>query len=314
MRISTSTFYNASLTGIQDQQSQIARLTQRIAEQKSFITAKEAPINASRAMDLSNSIAQRTQYMANQDRAELSLKFENLQLEQLRTTLNSTRTTLMGAGADQTQSVRDQLAIQVSNFYSLARDIANSRDAQGNYVFAGHETASQPYAHTPTYPGSLPVSANATSYAGDSGVRGVAVESGRQVQTSDSIEDVLRGDGSAAQDLLGAIDYAATALQDPAASASAVDAAVQGAISAINGALDSLQNVQTRVAGRMLEVNDLRASTRQLLATEKDALGSLTELDTAAAIIELQLQQTNLEASQRTFALVSNLSLFSYIS
>ncbi len=313
MRISTATFYHSSLSGIQDQQSRIARLSQQIAQNKAFLTPKDAPLNASRALDLSNSIAQRTQFIANQDKAELTLKYENVQLEQLRSSLNNARTTLGGVTASQTLSLREQLAIQIGNIYSLVKDIGNARDAQGNYIFSGHETSTKPYAHSAIYPNSLPASANTTAYSGDSGTRQVAIENGRQVQINDSLEGVFLGDGSSAQDLLGTLDYAAAAMRDGSASATDVNNAIQTAISAINTSLDTLQGVQTHVAGRLIEVNDLRDSMRTLLTTEQNALGDLNELDTAAAIIELQQRQTNLEASQRTFAMVSNMTLFSYL-
>lgn len=309
MRISTSTYYSAALAGIQEQQARIARLSQQVAENKAYLSPKEAPLSANRAMDLSSSIAQRKQYLANQDKAELSLKYESVQLSELSDTLGSALSVLMSSSSGQNQDLRDQASIQLSSFYKLAKDIGNARDAQGNYIFAGHETATKPFVHTALYPGNLPVSANATTYAGDTGIRNMAVENGREVQSNDTLEDVF-----VTQDLLGAIDYAATALHDASASAVDVDNAVAAAVSALNAAKDSLQGIQTRVAGRVLEINDLRGSVRRLLGTEEGALADLSELDTAAAIIELQQRQTNLEASQRTYALVSGLSLFNFIS
>lgn len=309
MRISTSTYYSAALAGIQEQQARIARLSQQVAENKAYLSPKDAPLSANRAMDLSSSIAQRKQYLSNQDKAELSLKFESVQLSELNDTLGSALSVLMSSSSGQDQNLRDQAAIQLSNFYKMAKDIGNARDAQGNYIFAGHETATKPFAHSAIYPGSLPVSANATTYSGDFGVRNLAVEFGREVQSNDTLEDVF-----ITQDLLGTMDYAAAALQDPSASAAAVDNAVAAAVSAINAAQDALQGIETRVAGRVLEISDLRGSTRTLLSTEEGTLAGLTEVDTAAAIIELQMRQTNLEASQRTYALVSGLSLFNFIS
>lgn len=308
MRISTSTYFSAALAGIQDQQSRIARLSQQIAENKAFLTPKEAPLNANRAMDLSSSIAQRKQYLSNLDKAELSLKYESVQLSELSDTLDSALSVLMSASSGQDQNLREQASIQLSNYYKLAKDIGNARDAQGNYIFAGHETATQPYAHNALYPGSLPVSANATVYSGDTGIRNMTVENGREVQSNDTLEDIFT-----TQDLLGTLDFAATALNDAAASATDVDNAVSAAVSAINAAKDSLQGIQTRVSGRVLEISDLRGSVRRLLSLEEGALADLSELDTAAAIIELQQRQTNLEASQRTYALVSGLSLFNFI-
>lgn len=317
MRISTSTFYNASLSGIQGQQSQIAKLSQKVAENKSYLTPKEAPLAASRALDLSNSLAVRKQFAANQDRADLTLKYESVALDQLRTSLVTARSIVRSVTPGQEQSLQDQYAIQLSNLYSLAKDIGNTRDAEGNFIFSGHETATLPYAHTATYPASLPVvpptfPANPSSYSGDTGVRDVQVENGRRIQTSDSLDTVFRA--GAADDLLQQLDYAAAALRDPNVSNADVQTAMDSATAAINQSLNNLQGIQTQVSGRFLEINDLRASTDNLINVEENSLGELKELDLAAAIIELQQRQTNLEASQRTFALVSSLSLFNFLS
>lgn len=317
MRISTSTYFKSTLGGIQDQQAQVARLSQKIAENKSYLSAREAPLNASRALDLSNSLAIRKQDAANQDMAELSLKYENTLLDRMSTSLRDTRSAVIGVSAQQDQATRDQMAVTISGAYSLIKDIGNMRDAEGNYVFAGHESATRPYDHTPTYPAALPgvppLPSNPTTYSGDSGTRQAAIGTGRSVQTSDDLSSAFLGDGSDAQDLLQTLDYAAAALKDSSASAATVQSALDAASAALTRAQGVIQTLQVQVAGRLSEVAEVRAATTKLVTTEKDALGSLNDLDMAGAIIELQQRQTHLEASQRTFSLVSDLSLFRYL-
>lgn len=313
MRVSTISFYNASLSGIQDQQSRLGELSRKIAENRSYLTAREAPLNASRAMELSSSLALRTQYMANQDKAELTLKYENVQLDQLRASLLGARDVLDSANASQDQNLRDLAASHLANLYSLAKDIGNARDVMGNHIFSGHETATQPYGHTAIYPASLPASANTTSYSGDGGSRAVTIDTGRSVTTNDNLYTVYRGDGTAGQDLLGTLDYAAAALHDPAASGASVAAAISAALDALDNSLGALHGVQIQVSSRLVEISDARASAKQLMNTEQGALATLNELDLNAAIIELQMRQTNLEASRQTFAMVSDMSLFSYL-
>jgi flagellar hook-associated protein 3 FlgL len=317
MRISTSTFYSSSITGIQDQQAQIAKLSQKLAERRSFLTPKEAPISASRAMALSNSVAVRNQYLANQDKAELALKYENVYINQLQSTLTSVRNSVSGIGAGQDQVVRDQLAMTVHNMYNMLKDFGNARDSEGNYIFAGHETSTLPYSHTATYPAALPgtppFTSNPTTYAGDTGTRSIEVETGRSVQTNDDLSAVFRGNGTDAQDLLQNLDYAAAALHDSTASQSSVQAAIDNATTVLDRSLTVIRNIQTQVAGRLLEVSDLRSADQKLVSSDQVALGQLTELDMAAAIISLKQQQTSLEASQQTFALVGSLSLFNFL-
>jgi flagellar hook-associated protein 3 FlgL len=317
MRISTSTYFKSTLGGIQDQQAQLARLSQKIAENKSYLSAREAPLNASRAMDISNSLAIRKQDAANQDLAELSLKYENTLLGRMQTSLSDASSAAMGVSPSQDQTSRDQIAARLTSAYGLLKDIGNMRDAEGNYVFAGHESATRPYDHTPIYPAALPgvppFPSNPTTYAGDNGARQANVGMGRSVQTSDDLSAVFLGDGSDAQDLLQSLDYAAAALKDSSASAATVQSALDTASAALTRAQGLIQGLQVQVAGRISEVVDARSLTKELVTTEQNALGSLNDLDMAGAIIELQQRQTHLEASQRTFSLVSDLSLFRYL-
>ena len=92
-----------------------------------------------------------------------------------------------------------------------------------------------------------------------------------------------------------------------------MQSALDAASAALTRAQGVIQTLQVQVAGRLSEVAEVRAATTKLVTTEKDALGSLNDLDMAGAIIELQQRQTHLEASQRTFSLVSDLSLFRYL-
>lgn len=317
MRVSTVTFFNASITGIQDQQSTLAQLSQKIAERRAFLTPKEAPVNASQAMALSNNIAVRQQFLANQDKAEMALKQESVYLGQLESTLRSARASVGGIGAGQEQTIRDQLAYTLHNLYNMLRDFGNARDSEGNYMFSGHETATQPYAHTSTYPSALPGTppfpANATTYAGDAGTRSIEIEKNRRVAVSDNLSGVFVGNGTAAQDLLQNLDYAAAALHDSTATQASVQTAIDNAVTVLDRSLTAIRDIQTQVAGRMLEIEDLRASDEKIVTSDQVAMGELTELDLAAAIVALKQQQTNLEASQQTFALVSGLSLFNYL-
>lgn len=78
-------------------------------------------------------------------------------------------------------------------------------------------------------------------------------------------------------------------------------------------ALSKLELVQHRIAGALTEIKDVRASTESLLLAEKNALSDLTQVDKAAAIVELQSRQTTLEAISRAYSMTSGLSLFSYL-
>lgn len=314
MRISSLSFYNSTTQIMQDQQSGIGLLSRKIAEQKNFLSAREAPVDASRAMELSESLAKQAQLATNQLRAQDTLKYESTILTEMANALSSLQQVVADAKSSQDVTLRRQAAQQLNLMYTHLKDLANTRDDSGNYIFAGHQVNTKPFNHAPAYDDSLttfPTDSPKASYAGDEGLRAMEIADGRSVQTSDTLQGVMQTRDPAGVDLLEAIDQLAIDLVDP--NATNTLASIDTATSSINTAIKELNKLQTGLAGRQVQVRDAKDATSALQLIQKNALGNIQELDTAAAIIELQQRQTVLQASQQVFSQVSKLTLFDYI-
>ena len=306
MRVSSLTLSTAALAGIQNEQSAIARLAQQIARGERLLAPKDDPVQAARVLELSDRIALREQYLANQDRARLALNYQGAVLQGVRQVLEHARGILMGTSPSHEPALRQQYAQLIENDYRQLKDLANARDPSGNYLFSGFRTSTVPFQHTQAAPGPGP--SGLTTYAGDTGTRSIEIDLGRRIQVNDNLDvGVMRA--GAANDLLRAIDQIAIDLRSPTLTQAQLDTA----IARLNQALDDLGLIERRVAAAQQEVADTQAVTRALLNQEKDALGRLTELDQAAAIVELQRRQVTLEAAQRAYARTADLSLFKYL-
>ncbi len=305
MRVSSLTLSTAALAGIQNEQAAIARLSQQIARNERVLAPKDDPVRAPRILELADRIALREQYLANQDKARLALNYQGAVLQGIRQVLEHARGILMGAGPNQDQTLRDQYAQLIENDYRQLKGLANTRDPSGNYIFSGFKTNTEPYQHTQVAPG--PGSSTASTFSGDSGTRRIEIDVGRSVQVNDDLNTVFRSGNP--DDLLQAIDQIAIDLR----STSLTQTQLDNAVARLNQALDDLGLLERRVAAAQQEIADTQAVTRTLLNEEKNALGKLTELDQAAAIVELQRRQVTLEAAQRAYARTSGLSLFNYL-
>ncbi len=315
MRISSATFYAASLTGIRDQQSAIARLNQQIGSGQRLLAAKDDPVAMGRVLALSESIASRVQFQSNQQKAELALKQEHTLLDGLYSALSSVRQALVDTSAGHDQSLRDQAAATLAGLYAHIKSLLNYRDPGGDYIFAGYETATQPYSHVPAYDPALPggpADSPDSAYGGDAGVRRIEVEQGRFVQINDNLNGFMQAGGGA--DMLELIDQAAIDLHDAVTPAATLQGRLDAAYADLGTVIDGVRNLTAAVAGRLMEVDDAGKSTEQFLLQERNALGSLTELDQAAAIVELQQRQVSLQAAESAFSLTAKLSLFNYLS
>ncbi len=328
MRIDSMTFLNTSLAGLQSNQSAIARLNQQIATGLTMHSAKDDPVSAVKAMELGNRIAVRSQYAANQDKAELNLNYETVVTDELSDSLNQVRSLLTSISPSQSASLRNVHAEQLKGVFNHVLDLVNTRNPAGDYIFGGSATNVRPYANSSL--STVPATVQATTFDGAvppgpaelSATREIEIAVDHQVQVTDSLANVLSfTDAEAGLTLTDAADPAATRhdlLQNLAHAivnlpGAVTEADLQSYRKMLDVALEKLSLIQHRIAGALTEIKDVRGSTESLLLAEKNALSDLTQVDKAAAIVELQSRQTSLEAISRAYSLTSGLSLFNYL-
>lgn len=317
MRISTSVYLSTSLAGIREQQSGIARLSAQLAADKRIIQPKDDPLAAGRVVELSASIARRTQYAENQLQARVALKQEDTVLGGLRTSMERVRGLLLGGiSAADDLTLRQRYATEMSGLYLQVKDFVNSQDSSGRFLFGGYRNTaaslapnSQPYNHVQTVPAAPPAVSPATVYSGDANERQVQIDSQTRLQVGDDLNATVMRAGVAGSDLLQLLDQMAIDLNDPNLN----QATLNTHLAAIQTALDSLELIQADVAARQVQLNEVAATNTALLNVDKDALGKLEELDQAAAIVQLRQRETALQAAQQAFARTAELSLFNFL-
>jgi len=313
MRIDSMTYLNTSLPGIQSNQSAIARLNQQIGTGLSMLNAKDDPVSATKALELGNRVALRTQYAANQDKVELDLQYQNVVTKEIDSALNQARGLLTSISPSHTASLRNVHAEQLKSVFNHLLSLANTRDPAGNYIFAGFETTNIPYDNATDFV-TLPVPLS--SYVGTptpGGVRNIEVENGRYIQANDNLDQVFKS-GIVGSDLLQELGDAIVKLPVEPPGVVITEADLNGYVALLDTAIYDLGLIQHRAAGALTEIKDLRASTEALMLAEENMLSDLTQVDKAAAIVELQSRQTSLEAISRAYSITSGLSLFNYLS
>ena len=89
--------------------------------------------------------------------------------------------------------------------------------------------------------------------------------------------------------------------------------ALAGQLTNLDQAFANVGRVQASVGARMNELDSLANASSDLDLQYTDTLSKLTGLDYAKAISDFTMQQTFLEAAQKSFAQISGLSLFNYL-
>ncbi len=313
MRISSLTYFTSSLGSMQSNQASIARLSEQIASNTRILSPKDDPLATGKVIDLSNRVALRDQHLANQQKAELDLGYESTVLNGMRGVLQKVTESIVGMGPNQTQDLRDQYAATINGAYLQLKDLANTQDPEGRYIFSGFNTGSVPYGHTQAY-GTATTTSPAATYSGTpytsltspDGVRSIEVASGRNIQVSDNLDVMFQSNQG--NDILQTLDQLAVDLKG-----TTTQAQLDTALTKINTALTALGKMESRIGAAQVTLKEVGTVTRSLRLAEQNSLNDLLQLDQAAAIVEMQSRQTTLQAAQQAYAQTSKLSLFSYL-
>ena len=322
MRIDTLSYFSTSLPGIRDNQTAIARLNQQIASGMRLLAPKDDPLATNKVLQLSSQVATRSQHVANQDRAEFSLRYEQTVVQEMQKSLGDARG-LLNINSGNSQELLNIHAEQLKGTFNQILDLLNTRDSGGNAIFGGFNTDGRPYANASL--STTPTTVQPTTYSGTAapgGLREAAIEEGRTVQVNDNLYsafiftdpsfiDSANGAG-ANQDNHDLLQNLADAIAK-LSSNSATQSEINGYATMIDKVMTRLASVEHRIAGAMGEIEDVRSMSKALLLQEKNALGDIQQVDQAAAIIELQTRQTTLQATEQAYARTANLTLFNFL-
>ncbi|WP_431273553.1 flagellar hook-associated protein FlgL [Variovorax ureilyticus] len=184
MRISTSSFYEQNVKAMGLQQQNLFNVQQKLSAGTKFLTAGDDPVAAARALGVSESLAESSQYATSRDRATLSLSREETALNGVTSILQNIKTLTVQAG-NGTLSDADRAAVATtiqSNLDQLV-GLANSDDGNGQFLFAGYKSASAPFAQQ---------AGGGVQYIGDQGQRLMQVDVARQMSTGDDGRTVFQ--------------------------------------------------------------------------------------------------------------------------
>jgi flagellar hook-associated protein 3 FlgL len=183
MRISTSMLNQDAVNGILADEGQVAQTQGELSTGKSINSPSDNPVGEVQLLQLNATNAQNTQYISNGQAANTNLTLEEQALSTSTTTLQSIRDLVVEANSGQnTPADLQAIATQISSLESQLQGTANSQNAQGQYLFAGFSTSTQPFVRG---------SSGAVTYVGDSGTGSVAINGGTSVQTGDAGSSVF---------------------------------------------------------------------------------------------------------------------------
>jgi flagellar hook-associated protein 3 FlgL len=177
MRISTSMLNQSAVNGIMQDETALSNTQNQLSTGKSINTPADNPVGAVQLLQLTNTDSQYQQYISNGQSANTNLTLEEQALSSSTTTLQSIRDLVVQANSssNSTTDLKD-IATQISALESQLQGNANSQNAQGEYLFSGFSSGTQPFVRGST---------GAMTYVGDTGASSVPLNGGTSVQTGD---------------------------------------------------------------------------------------------------------------------------------
>jgi len=247
MRISTSWSQHTAVSAMLNQQAQLQQTQMQLSTGKKLLSPSDNPVAASQVIDLNQSIKSTEQYQSNINTARNRLSMEDVVLESATDILQRIHELgVQGLSGTNTADSRAAAAVEMEALNEQLVNLANIKNANGEYMFAGFKSSTKPFSKDVGNPG-------AYVYAGDSNSRPIQIDASRQITDGDPGLNVFgtpTGSAPAAVPAPGSINNMFEAITKFATDLRA-NAPSSGSLSDISRALDKISSTRASVGARL---------------------------------------------------------------
>src|SRR5690606_27324387 len=122
---------------------------QQISTNRRVLTLADDPIASASAIGINQAISMNEQFTTNRQNAKGALAQEESVLQSMTMLLQSVKDAVVGAGnASMNDEQRRMYLAQLNTNYDELLGLANTRNANGEYIFSGYSTSTQPFSET----------------------------------------------------------------------------------------------------------------------------------------------------------------------
>ncbi len=305
MRISTAQMQSQAVRSMMDRQTELSYTQQQVATGKRILSSADDVTGSTQIIALRQNIDTSTQYQENADMAKSRLLSEESALTQTINVLQRSRElAIQGNNGSQSAANRKALANEIRQNLAEILALANTVDGNGEYVFAGYNVGTAPFSEVENPVGSGLYDFN---YSGDNGQRNLQIGATRQIPVGDPGSDVFVNipAGGGTQSVFETLEQLALSLESNSPNLAAVGD--------LQSALNHFDGFRAKVGARQNAIDSHREFNADVKLEAQKRLSEVQDLDYAEAISRMNLQLAGLEASQKSFARIQNLSLFNFL-
>lgn len=181
MRISTAQIFQSGLGAMQRAQADLNHTNLQMATGRRILTPSDDPSGAAQSVQLNAAVKATQQYQRNSDYAKPKLELEEAQMIALGNYMQRVRELVVTGGNDTyNQENRNYIAREIRQLRDDIFGLANTQDANGEYLFGGTRLQTAPF---------VADDKKQVSYTGAEGagaVREIAITSNRRIATGDT--------------------------------------------------------------------------------------------------------------------------------
>ncbi|MGF1878273.1 flagellar hook-associated protein FlgL [Photobacterium frigidiphilum] len=301
MRLSTAQLNTVMLTSMQSSTTGVNKSFMQLNSGEKMLKPSDDPLGSVQLMMLDREQANIGQFQKNITNLEAQLGKTESHLDASNNAVLRVQELVISVSnaSNSTVEGREAIATELESLLDQLTDTANSKSPNGDYIFAGTKTDTQP------------ITKNSVTgkyvYNGNGDQRMVKVAESMSIPANQTAEDIFFNGGS---DIFNAINKTITDLRNPAIEGDSLTASVKAAQSDIDGTLKSINQVWTEVGGQRNALTMVQGSHADNKLVNSKLIGDVKDLDYSEAILELNSQMAALQATQMTYSKVQNLSLF----
>ena len=313
MQISTSYLFDRATTQMGTVQSDLAKTQAQIAARKQVLSPSDAPDQAAAIQRLKSVMSRQESYSKSLDTFTSRLNSEDSVLGSASDILIRVKEISIQANTDTMSAAnRKALGTELQGLRNQLLSLANSQDSNGNYLFSGSRVGQPAFAED---------GSGKVDYQGDQTRMNVVVGEQRSIPINRSGTDafvrLVRSDTTTDPATTTGVGFFQS-LDDlikgvNGASGSDTRALMQRGTGEVGSLLQGVLMARANVGTDMRVVEQQASVVDETTLNLTSTLSNIEDLDYASAITKLSKQMLALEATQSSFAKISQLSLFNYI-
>jgi flagellar hook-associated protein 3 FlgL len=306
MKISTHLMFDRASHQMSSAQTNLAKSQAQLAQGKQIINPSDAPDQASTVQRLKSILTRQDSYQTALNTVQNRLQGEDSTLSSVSDLLIRAKEIAVQANNDTlSPDNRKALGVELQGLRDQMLSLANTKDTNGNYLFAGSRVTQPPF---------VSLAGASPQYVGDQTRMNVMVGENRSMPINrtgtDAFVPVNRTAPDGSTQGVGFFNV----MDDLIKGVNTSDRPkMQGGLGELDTLLGGLSMARANIGSGLKGIEQQTSVIEDTVLNLKTTLSSVEDLDYASAITKMNQQMLSLEAAQSSFAKISQLNLFNYI-